>query len=277
MSTTTLQFTFTVDGAPADASAVVLRDPTSAYGVKRTDTSAVVVAAGTAMTHAGTGQYSYTFTDPAPDLVYNYWVEVTYDGATYRFERNRSAAPAGPLPVYLSADDADELAGALPGLAAWKAATDDAKAAALRRATAEVEDAMPYQGRRYDPAQRLQFPRVAYDDDPARFTSALVPPLAGVGVLPTAGPVVVWDWDAAANAPAVPRDVLLAVLYQADSVLDGSREPRLTNQHDGVVYDLTGALAESYKLNTAPGVRTGLCRQAWLLMRKYRRRSGRIL
>ena len=68
MSTTTLEFTFTVDGSPTDASAVVLRDPTSAYGVKRTDTDAVVVAAGTAMTHAGTGQYSYAFTDPAREM-----------------------------------------------------------------------------------------------------------------------------------------------------------------------------------------------------------------
>jgi hypothetical protein len=180
--------------------------------------------------------------------------------------------------VYLSVDDADELADALPGLSAWKAAADDAKAAALRRATAEVDDAMPYQGRRYDPAQAMQFPRVAYED-------VISAEVRGAGDWPYVGPppqsllapAVVWDWDALTNAPAVPRDVKLAVVYQADSDLDGSREPRLGNQHDGVVYDLTGALAESYKLNTAPGVRTGLCRQAWLLMRKYRRRGGRIL
>ena len=270
MSTTTIQFTFTVDGSPTNATSVVLRDPTNSYGVKRTDTNAAVVPTGTAMTPTGTGAYAHTFTDPAPGLTYNYWVEVVYDGATYRFERNRSAAPAAQQPLYLTTSEADELANALPGLTAWKAATADAKLAALRRASSETDHAMPYQGRRYDPAQGTQFPRVAFEDR------------TRVGYFPRdvtspTSPAVVWDWDATSNTAAVPRDVKLAVVYQADSVLDGSREPRLTNQHDGVVYDLTGALAESYKLNTGPGVHTGLCRQAWLLMRKYRRTAGRVL
>lgn len=90
MSTTTLRFEFAVDGTLTDATTVLLSDPTGTFGVRRTDTNAVVVADGTAMTRSSAGVYSYEFTDPAARLTYNYWVEVVYDGATYRFEKNRS-------------------------------------------------------------------------------------------------------------------------------------------------------------------------------------------
>jgi hypothetical protein len=125
---------------------------------------------------------------------------------------------------------------------------------------------MPYQGRKYGPAQVNQFPRVPYDGD------APAGPPGNPGRLPA-----VWDWDAALNAPAVPEDVLLAVLIQADANLAGEREPRLAAQHDGVVYDLTGSVAESYKQTQGPGVSTGLCRAAWVLLRKYRLKSGKLL
>ena len=46
--------------------------------VTRTDTSADVVAAGTAMTHTSTGVYDKTFTEPAAGLTYS--VVVTVDG-----------------------------------------------------------------------------------------------------------------------------------------------------------------------------------------------------
>jgi len=49
-----------------DATSVTLADPTGTFGVRRTDTNAVVVASGTAMNHDGTGLYSFNFTDPAP-------------------------------------------------------------------------------------------------------------------------------------------------------------------------------------------------------------------
>lgn len=259
MSSTTLRFSFIVDGAPTDATAVVLRDPTLAYGVKRVDTGATVVAAGAAMNHTGTGKYEYAFTDPAAGLTYNYWVEATYAGATYRFERNLSTAPiSASTPSYLSVDEANALADALPGLATWKASTADAKAAALAGATQEVDDAMPYQGRRYVADQPLAFPRVSDDSGAAEAAE-------------------IWDWDSAGAAAVTPMDVRRAVLHQADSILDGSRSDRIDRQHDGVVYDLTGTLAESYKSTSGPGVATGLCRAAYVLMRKYRLRSGRLV
>jgi hypothetical protein len=86
----------------------------------------------------------------------------------------------------------------------------------------------------------------------------------------------VWDWDDVAQEAVVPEDVRLAVLLQADADLAGDREARLAAQHDGVVYDQTGALAESYKQTEGPGVTTGLCRAAWVLLRKYRLKSGAL-
>lgn len=72
--------TFKVDGVATDMTSVVLSDPTGTYGVKRNDTDAVVVADGTAMTRTGVGTYTYTFTDPAYDLVYTYYLEAVYEG-----------------------------------------------------------------------------------------------------------------------------------------------------------------------------------------------------
>ena len=148
-------------------------------------------------------------------------------------------------------------------LAAWGAAAADAKARALEQASADVDGAVPYQGRRHAAGQVLQFPRVAYESDDSA---------GGVGVRES-----VWDWDAALGKAVVPRDVLRAVVYQADAVLAGTREPRLAAQHDGVVYGLTGTLAESYKRTTGPGVTSGLCRPAWMLVRRYRVKGGKIL
>lgn len=263
MSTTTIRFTFWVNGALANAAAVVLRDPANSFGVRRTDTSAAVVAAGAVMTHSGLGTYEYSFADPAPGLVYNYWVEVLYDGATYRFERNQSAAPATDAAAsYLTIDEANQIAAALPGLASWAAASADAKARSLAQATDEADHAMPYQGRRYEFSQAREFPRVAYDDF-AHFGQP-------------AGPSVVWDVDAATGAPIVPLDVRRAVVCQADAILGGARNARLDAQHDGVVYQLIEGAAESYKSTAGPGVQTGLCREAYALLRQYRLKSGRL-
>lgn len=263
MSTTTIRFMFWVDGAIANATAVALRDPANSFGVRRTDTSATIVAAGAAMTHSGLGCYEYSFVDPTPGLVYNYWVEVAYDGATYRFERNQSAAPATDAPgSYLTVDEANQIAAAFPALANWPAASSDVKARSLAQATDEVDHAMPYQGRRFDFAQAMEFPRIAYDDF-AHFGQP-------------AGPAVVWDTNSADGVPVVPLDVRRAVLCQADAIIGGTRNTRLDAQHDGVVYELANADAESYKSSAGPGVQTGLCRAAFALLKQYRLKSGRL-
>lgn len=76
MSTTIIRKTFHKAGVLADPYSVTLSAADASYGVKRNDTSAVVVADGTAMTKVSTGVYQHSFTDPASDLVYTYSVEV---------------------------------------------------------------------------------------------------------------------------------------------------------------------------------------------------------
>jgi len=83
VSQSTLTVRIVVDGAGRTGLTVLLSDPTGAYGVKRNDTDAAVVADATAMTEIGGGIYARTFTDPAPGLSYTGWVEYAYDGETY--------------------------------------------------------------------------------------------------------------------------------------------------------------------------------------------------
>jgi hypothetical protein len=87
MATRTITFRHEVNGSLANATSVVLSDPTGAFGVKRNDTSAVVVVDATAMTNSGTGIYSYTFTEPAAGLAYTAYIEWVYGGETFRVER----------------------------------------------------------------------------------------------------------------------------------------------------------------------------------------------
>lgn len=102
MSTTSsLTFRLKSYGTPVDATSVVLRDPTGAYGLKRTDTGDVIIAAGTAMTHVSTGLYTYgPFTDPAPNLTYVWFAEMVKDGLTQHFQFTLvggGSSPADPL------------------------------------------------------------------------------------------------------------------------------------------------------------------------------------
>jgi hypothetical protein len=268
MSTTTINFTFTVGGVPTDATSVVLRDAANTFGVRRTDTGGAVVAAGTAMTRVSAGVYAHAFTDPAASLTYRYWVEAVHGGATHRLEGSVAGGASAGTRAYLTVAAADGLAATLPALAAWSAADAPTKAKALERASVDVDRAKPYQGRKYDADQLNEFPRAPYDGASAAGSAGAV----RAGAAPA-----VWDWDRQASEAVVPEDVLIAVVFQADAELAGTREARLAAQHDGVVYDLTGSLAESYKQTEGPGVATGLCRPAWVLMRKYRLKSGQVL
>lgn len=111
-----------------DATSVVLADPASpsTYGVKRNDTSAVVVTTGTAMTKQSTGVYVHTFTDPAYDLTYTYWVKIVYGGNTYYSQGTKTglATPSTGSDVQTYAD----LYGAM--VSRWGLSTATAKARA---------------------------------------------------------------------------------------------------------------------------------------------------
>lgn len=94
---TLLDFQFKLGGVLTDATSVVLSDSAAAYGVRRTDTLAIVVAANTAMTHASTGVYQYTVTDPANGLTYQWSAKVVYAGSTYYFAFTATGPSAVPF------------------------------------------------------------------------------------------------------------------------------------------------------------------------------------
>ena len=170
--------------------------------------------------------------------------------------------------VYLTVAEADVLAASVLGLSQWPASTSAAKTAALDAATKLIDGALHYQGHKYDPAQALQFPRVAYDT-------------GGAG-LPAAAAEQVWDWDAATSAAIVPPAVKRACLIEADEILQdvagkSQRWRRLDEQHQGVTFDQTGGAAEAYRKGVPPAGRSGLSRRAYELLAPYRVVSGRVL
>lgn len=266
MSQTTINFRFRVGGVLTDVTSAVLRDATAAYGVRRTDTNAVVVAAGTAMVHDGTGLYSYTFTDPAAGLSYQSWIEVVYGGATYRFEKLSTAAGEADDGSYCTLAEADAIAAALPGLASFKASTADARTAALLLATVDFDAAYRWQGRKYDLLQTLEFPRLAYGELGAASRQ--------YAAASTLSADVVWDWDDDANAAIVPTDVKRAVVFQADSIISGDRDGRLQAITDGLASQAVGSMSESYRPDMPP---KRLCARADALAQKYVLRSGQML
>jgi hypothetical protein len=77
----TVSQTFKVGGVLTQADSAKLSDPTGTFGIKRNDTSAVVVADGTNMSNPATGVYHYTFT-AVFNVAYTAYIEFVYDGDT---------------------------------------------------------------------------------------------------------------------------------------------------------------------------------------------------
>ena len=169
--------------------------------------------------------------------------------------------------VYLTVAEADALAPSLLALVQWSAATSTEKANALDAATRLIDGGLRYQGRKYDPAQTLQFPRVAHDDG---------------GAATGAAAELIWDWDATTSAAVIPPAVKMACLIEADEILQdvkgkSQRWRRLDEQHQGVTFDLTGAAAEAYRKGVPAAGKSGLSRRAYELLAPYRVVSGRVL
>ena len=85
MSQTRIVKRFYVDNVLTDPTSIVLSNAGVTWGVRRTDTGAIVVVAGTAMTKLSTGRYYHSFTDPADGLTYEYAVKIIYGGETHIF------------------------------------------------------------------------------------------------------------------------------------------------------------------------------------------------
>lgn len=283
MSTFKVHLEFRVNGVLADVTSAKLRDPGGTFGVRRTDTLASVVAVDTVIPRVSQGVYEYPFTEPAAGLTYNYWWVVVYNGDTYTDERNQTslAFDLDASAYVTSVAEANAIANALTGLASWKAATDDAKSAALLGASIDIDAAGPWQGRKYDLAQVLEFPRVGYESP----VPACGGPLGGVSAGGLAGVgSTVWDWDTVAQAAVVPLHVKRACVMQADAILAGTLYQALAEQSMNIASQSAGSLSVTYRDPAAAasaiaggGSTNGLGWQAKQILGRYRIRQGRIL
>jgi len=79
---TTITFTTKLEGVLTNATSVTLSNSDATIGIKRNDTGAVVVAAGTVLTNSSTGTYSYVFTAPAESVFYTAYIKITASGST---------------------------------------------------------------------------------------------------------------------------------------------------------------------------------------------------
>lgn len=95
MATRIVTKTWRVEGVLTNVTSAKLSDPTGTYGIKRNDTSAVIVADGTDMLNPSTGVYEYSFTDIV-DVAYTAYVEIVYGDSTYHFEVDFAARTAEP-------------------------------------------------------------------------------------------------------------------------------------------------------------------------------------
>lgn len=84
-----LNFTWTFDGDLTDAVSLKFNDPTGAYGLRRSDTGEILIAAGTDWDHVSTGTYEYdeAYLDLASDAAYDYWEDAFFDGEHTRTQR----------------------------------------------------------------------------------------------------------------------------------------------------------------------------------------------
>ena len=163
---------------------------------------------------------------------------------------------------YLTYAAADAIAATVLDVTAYTAASSGDKTKALLMASLDVDRAMKYQGRKYLNTQEHQFPRV--HGDPAVQSSYPYD-------LPAGGSEI-WDWDPVTNTAIVPPYVNLAVLYQADSIIEGAREKRLKDLHDKITSQSADGLSETFSGNASR-----LCRRAYESMREYKLRSGSMV
>lgn len=268
-----------IGGVLTDLTSCRLNDPTSAFGVKRTDTNAVIVAAGTAFTHDGTGLYSIAVTGLLAGVEYQAYVETIYAGETSRDPVTWTAVDSS-VSLYCTLEEADAIAAALPLLASYKAASSDARTAALAQASIDIDAAGPWQGRKYDlwTPQELEFPRVPYQSSSQVCGYGSLLGWLGSGAIG----VQIWDWDAVNNVAVVPAKIKRACLFQADSILKGDWQKALDAAAMGVEQRTAGSVSISYRdplavLQYLGGGSGSLCRASAQLLKKYQISQGRIL
>lgn len=261
------------DGRLINADATpLLCDPTNSFGVRRVDTGDVVVAADMAMTQQSTGVYTYTLSSAVAGVKYEYWPKPIVGGVPYQIQKFITALDP-ESETYLSTDEASTILTSLPRLASAKRATSDVLAAALLMATIDIDAAGPYQGHRFWPRQKLEFPRMAYPGP-----GAALPPIP-LYLDPFFWPeffsgMIVWDWSDDLCRAHVPFKVKLATLIQADSVIAGDRDQRIQDIQDGLTQQDAGGVMEQYRQDANP---SRLCDRARRIMDYYVLRQGKLL
>jgi len=79
---TTLTFTTKLESVLTNPTSVVLSNAAGTLGIKRNDTGASVVVAGTALTNTSAGVYTYSFTASVEDVFYTAYFKVVGSGST---------------------------------------------------------------------------------------------------------------------------------------------------------------------------------------------------
>lgn len=70
------------NGVPANPDTIVFRSPDGTYGIRRTDTGAVIVTAGIPLQMRSIGVFQYFIDDPANDIDYEVYIEIVVGGDT---------------------------------------------------------------------------------------------------------------------------------------------------------------------------------------------------
>jgi len=263
------------DGVPQDADETpLLTDAAGTYGIKRADTGEIIVEAGEFFTRNGPGAYSYELANPIAGVTYIYSRRLVLGGNTQHKSASVVATAVNTLPSYLMLAEADAMAASLPTVGRYSAGDATTRQQWLAMATVRFDASRRWQGRKFDPAQTLEFPRVPHPHAlPYGWPQGL--PAGGCGPL---GSLDVWDWDATNQVAVVPPAIKLAVLFEANSIALGNRDAIVEAIASGLTMSQTGSLMEQYRqANNGQAEIPPLCRDAEMIAKKYALRTGGIL
>jgi hypothetical protein len=261
-----VSITLIQSSTPVTGATVTLSDATATYGIREAVSNDVVVAAGTAVPHVGSGVYRYDFTDAAGETAYEATLKVVWpDGSIEYYDRPLAAVIATTLPSMLTLERAKALIADLPDVTRTAALSDDALTKRLAICSRRVNTAHRWQGRKYDPAQVWEFPRVLHGPHDVTYPSFVV----------DYSDVADWDYDT--DAAIIPLDVELAVIYEIESHEDGSMARVLGKIASGISAQSTGGLSVTYNTAMYASGRPRLCPKAGGLVSRFILTSGGLL
>lgn len=136
----TFTWSIRVNGVLTTAdSAPTLADSTATYGIKRLDTNAVVTAAGTSLTNASTGIYSYALASPVSGVTYRAAFKAIVSGKTIYATKDMVSGGTA-TGYYADQTDLETRIGA-ENVAAFSNVSGDTTAADTTRIGNALEDA----------------------------------------------------------------------------------------------------------------------------------------